>query len=124
MANDYKFNLLKYVYGRLYAGTFEFNSVKEKRSKIYTWFGVLKWLQEENYISDYKVKPIDKEYSVITYTFNKNKLMYEYYLKGIERSISQYIIPTGERFENTKPDKVNEWEEEYRNQFKALVEYV
>lgn len=121
MTNTYKFNLLKYVYGRLYAGTFECNCIKEERRKIYSWLKPLNWLKRENYISFYKVEVIDNKYSKITYWFNHNKLMYEYYLKAIARTCEQSIIPTSE---NIVQRNMSDFEIEYESQFVKPTEKV
>lgn len=121
MATNNKFNLLKYVYGRLYAGTFESNCVKEERRKIYSWIKPINWLKKEGYISYYKVEKVDEKYSIITYGFNHNKLMYEYYLKAIARNIQQCFVPTGEAIYQKKIDS---FEQERLDKFEKAVEYI
>lgn len=121
MTNSNNSNLLKYVYGRLYAGTYERNCVKETRRKIYSWLKPLNWLKREGYIAHYKVEVIDKEYSIITYAFNHNKLMYEKYLKAIDRNVQQCIIPTGENVVNAN---IEEFEQERIAQFKKPIEHI
>lgn len=134
MAKKHEFNLLKYVYGRLYAGTFEGSSIKEERKRLYSWIGSLKWLQEKGYIKNYRIIYVDKTYSTLTYEFNHKEKIYEYYLNGILRSLKVNALYkcTGEELHHDLPylpikkeiEKPSEFEQEFRNQCKKPVEYI
>lgn len=116
-----EFNLVKYIYGRLYAGTFEGSTVVLESKKVYSWINVLIWLKKNSYILSYRIiRQGDK--AKIYYVFNHQNKMYEYYLKGIERNINIYSlnkIPTGEIIGNKK---VDDFEQERLDKFQRPIE--
>ena len=117
----YKFNMVKYVYGRLYAGTFEGNKTLVTAKKFHSWVNVLDWLQKNNYIYSYKVKVLTNKNREINYIFNKNQIMYERYLNAIKKSCDQSFIPGGEYTENNAQ---NLGQPEFEDQFSDPIERI
>ena len=108
-----KFNLLKYVYGRLFAEQFLGKNAEglliEDTSKIYSWQGILYWMKKEGY-----------KKSVLAFKFNRQKTMYDYYIKAIERNLNKNsinIIPMGELIEQKAYD-------DFEAQYNMPVEYI
>lgn len=124
MAKEKKFNLLRYVYGRLYAGQYYGGNavgfVFEETDKIYSWKGILHWLKKETNIFDFVIKNVDDKHSIIVYKFNRQKLMYEYYIKGIEnnlKKLSLSIEPMCDLIEKKAYD-------DFEAQYQKPVEYI
>lgn len=119
-----KFNLLQYVYGRLFAeqcltGKAE-GLLIEETSKIYSWQGILYWLKKEGYILGFAIRNVDETKSVIAYKFNRQRTMYEYYIKAIERNLRKNelgITPMSELVEQKAID-------DFEAQYKMPVEYI
>ena len=119
-----KFNLLQYVYGRLFAeqcltGKDEGLLIDES-SKIYSWQGILYWLKKEGYILGFAIRNVDETKSVIAYKFNRQRTMYEYYIKAIERNLKRNelgITPMSELIEQKAFD-------DFEAQYKMPVEYI
>ena len=119
-----KFNLLQYVYGRLFAeqcltGKAE-GLLIEETSKIYSWQGILYWLKKEGYIFGFAIRNVDETKSVIAYKFNRQRTMYEYYIKAIERNLKRNelgIVPMSELIEQKAVD-------DFEAQYKMPVEYI
>lgn len=121
---DNKFNILKYVYGRLYAGTYANNNILEERSKIFGWVKSLKWLRDNGYIYSYRVIYVDKKYSRITFIFNHSNLIYKSYLNGIDKNLKYHqlqLVPTSEFIDKKE---IDEFEQERLMQYKDNVEYI
>ena len=119
-----KFNLLQYVYGRLFAEQFAGKNAEglliEDTSKIYSWQGILYWLKKEGYIFGFNISNLNEKKSVLAFKFNRQKTMYEYYIKAIERNLlknSINIIPMGELIEQKNYD-------DFEAQYKMPVEYI
>ena len=124
MSETKKFNLVKYVYGRLFAEQFLGGNAQgclfEETSKIYSWKGILYWLKKEGYIFDFVIANVDEKKSVVTYKFNRQRTMYEYYLQAIERNLKKSdlgITPMGELIEQKAFD-------DFEAQYKMPVEYI
>ena len=124
MSETKKFNLVNYVYGRLYSEQFLGKDSQgflfEESKKIYSWVGILFWLKKERYIIDFEISNVDEKKSVIAYKFNRQNTMNEWYLKAIERKLkknSLEIIPMGELIEQKSYD-------EFEAQYKMPVEYI
>ena len=119
-----KFNLLQYVYGRLFAeqcltGKAE-GLLIEETSKIYSWQGILYWLKKEGYILGFAIRNVDETKSVIAYKFNRQRTMYEYYIKAIERNLRKNelgITPMSDLVEQKAID-------DFEAQYKMPVEYI
>lgn len=95
MANTKNFNLLKYVYGQLFLHSLETarSSMIVESWKFYKgWYGILKWLQEQKYISCLQVIAVDSQQKQITYVFNYDHLMYKPYLKYLQRLTNSRTI--------------------------------
>ena len=82
-----KFNLVKYVYGRIYSAylesgecnTFEIEDVKTR-----SWTGILYWLKKENHIQSFEFGKTLKDGFKVTFVgFNTKNTMYDYYLRAI-----------------------------------------
>ena len=118
------FNLLKFVYAKLFSQQClclnAQSCIFEQTSKIYSWTSVLCWLKKQGYVYDFKIKNVDEDKSVLAYKFNRQKLMYEPYLKAIERNLkkdSLAIEPMGDLIEKKAVD-------DFTAQFKYPVEYI
>ena len=105
------FNLLKFVYAKLFSQQClclnAQSCIFEQTSKIYSWTSVLCWLKKQGYVYDFKIKNVDEDKSVLAYKFNRQKLMYEPYLKAIERNLkkdSLAIEPMGDLIEKKAVD--------------------
>lgn len=85
-----KFNLVKYVYGRVYAeyvasGKSDVFYIEDIKTR--SWTGVLMWLKKNNHIKDFEFGKTLKDGFEVKFTkFNEENLMYDYYLKAIEKS--------------------------------------
>lgn len=119
-----KFNLLQYVYGRLFAEQCLTQKAEglliDETSKIYSWQGILYWLKKEDYILGFAIRNVDETKSVIAYKFNRQKTMYEYYTKVIERNLRKNdlgITPMSELIEQKAID-------DFEAQYKMPVEYI
>ncbi len=124
MSESKKFNLVKYIYGRLFAEQFlngnAYGCILEETSKIYSWKGVLYWLKKEGYIFDFSIANVNSEKSVLVYKFNRQRTMYDYYLKAIERSLKKNgleIVPMGELTDNKELS-------DFEAHFNLPVEYI
>lgn len=124
MSKAKKFNLLMYVYGRLFAQQALCNNcigiIQESSAKIYSWVNILKWLQKEGYILEYTAKHSGKGECTLTYRFNRQKRLYEGYIRKIERNLkinSLAIEPTGDLVEEKNYD-------DFEAQYKKPVEYI
>lgn len=119
-----KFNLPQYVYGRLFAeqcltGKAEGLLIEETK-KVYSWLGILYWLKKEGYIFGFAIRNVDETKSVIAYKFNRQKTMYEYYIKAIERNLRKndtILTPMSELIEQKAID-------DFEAQYKMPVEYI
>lgn len=121
---DKKFNLLKYVYGRLYAGTYTNNTFIEESKKVYSWYNCIKWLNKEGYVFKCVVKDIGDGKCRITYVFNHQNKIYENYLKAIDKNMSYHqlsLVPTGEIVEKKN---ISEFEQERLDKFSNKVIYI
>lgn len=123
-SNKKKFNLLQYVYGRLFAEQCLTQKAEglliDKTTKIYSWQGILYWLKKEGYIFGFAIRNVDETNSVIAYKFNRQQTMYEYYTKGIERNLQKNqlnITPMRELIEQKAFD-------DFEAQYKLPVEYI
>ena len=91
-----KFNLLQYVYGRLFAEQFLGKNAEglliEDTSKIYSWQGILYWMKKEGYIFGFNISNLSEKKSVLAFKFNRQKTMYDYYIKAIERNLNKNSI--------------------------------
>lgn len=105
-----KFNLVKYVYGRVYAEyvasgksqTFTLEDIKTR-----DWKGILFWLKKNGNIGDFKYGETLKDgFKVTISRFNDKELMYDYYLKAIERNVikNQLGVTSKEIAEANKSD--------------------
>lgn len=124
MAKQKEFNLVKYVYGRLFAEQFLGESSEgclfEETSKIYSWKGILHWLKKEGYILDFVISNVDEKKSVVAFRFNRQRTMYDYYLKAIERNLkksSLSVVPMSELIEKKECD-------DFDAQYNMPVEYI
>ena len=124
MSETKKFNLVKYVYGRLFAEQFLGGNAEgclfEETSKIYSWKGILHWLKKEGYIFDFVISNVDEKKSVVAYKFNRQRTMYDWYLQAIERNLKKNslgIVPMGELIEQKAYD-------EFEAQYNMPVEYI
>lgn len=119
-----KFNLVKYVYGRIYAAYIE-----QGRPQVWTlediktrnWVGVLCWLKKTNHIADFKFGQTLQDGFKVTFSrFNENDLMYGYYLKAIERNIVKNRLDvTGQEIAELNQKQQDDFDkhiEEVRNQ--------
>ena len=86
--NKKKFNLVRYVYGRIYAAYLE-----SVASRTYTledintrrWAGIFCWLKKNNHIEDFKFGTTLQDGFKVTFTgFNEKDIIYPYYLKAIK----------------------------------------
>ena len=119
-----KFNLLKYVYGRLFAEQFLGKNAEglliEDTSKIYSWQGILYWMKKEGYIFGFNISNLSEKKSVLAFKFNRQKTMYDYYIKAFERNLNKNsinIIPMGELIEQKAYD-------DFEAQYNMPVEYI
>ena len=119
-----KFNLLQYVYGRLFAEQFLGKNAEglliEDTSKIYSWQGILYWMKKEGYIFGFNISNLSEKKSVLAFKFNRQKTMYDYYIKAIERNLNKNsinIIPMGELIEQKAYD-------DFEAQYNMPVEYI
>ncbi|MBR1775952.1 hypothetical protein IJ750_02620 [bacterium] len=124
MENTKKFNPFRYVYGRLYAAQFigkdGIGFVFEESQKVYSWQGILYWFKKEGYIFDYQIGNVNYDTSVIAFKFNRQRITFEYYIKGVERSLkknSLAIEPMGDLIERKAYD-------EFESQYNKPVEYI
>ena len=124
MEKTKKFNLIQYVYGRLFAEQFTgkdgIGCLFEESHKVYDWKGILYWLKKEGYIFDYQIGNVDYNHSVIVFKFNRQRVTYEYYIKGIERRLKQNslaIEPIGDLIDRKAYD-------EFEAQYNKPVEYI
>ena len=89
--NQKKFNLVKYVYGRIYSAYVESGECKTytlEDVKTRSWVGILCWLKKNNHIEDFKFGKTLKDGFKVTFTgFNEKDMMYPYYLKAIKNRV-------------------------------------
>ncbi len=119
-----KFNLLQYVYGRLFAEQFLGKNAEglliEDTSKIYSWQGVLYWMKKEGFIFGFNISNLSEKKSVLAFKFNRQKTMYDCYIKAIKRKLNKNsinIIPMGELIEQKDYD-------DFEAQYNMPVEYI
>ena len=132
MSKSKDFNLVPYVYGRLYAEQYydkeSIGVLYETSKKLYSWVGILYWLQKENYILAYEIKNVDEDTSVVTYKFNRNKTTYEGYIRKVERSLKAndtIITPMSEFIRQVDSEKDRDkLLDGFEAQFKKPVEYI
>ena len=86
--NQKKFNLVRYVYGRVYAAylesgacrTYTLEDINTRR-----WAGIFYWLKKNGYIEDLKFGTTLQDGFKVTFTgFNEKDIIYPYYLKAIK----------------------------------------
>ena len=86
--NKKKFNLVRYVYGRIYASylesgacrTYTLEDINTRR-----WVGIFCWLKKNNHIEDFKFGTTLQDGFKVTFTgFNEKDIIYPYYLKAIK----------------------------------------
>ena len=86
--NKKKFNLVRYVYGRIYAAylesgacrTYTLEDINTRR-----WAGIFCWLKKNNHIEDFKFGTTLQDGFKVTFTgFNEKDIIYPYYLKAIK----------------------------------------
>ena len=86
--NQKKFNLVRYVYGRVYAAylesgacrTYTLEDVNTRR-----WAGIFYWLKKNKHIEDFKFGTTLQDGFKVTFTgFNEKDIIYPYYLKAIK----------------------------------------
>ena len=84
-----KINLLKYVYGRLFAIAYKSKNsecyIIANSSMIYSWGGFLRHFEKNNNIHWFQIKNIDESRSMLTYAFNSNNIdaRFSRYIKAI-----------------------------------------
>lgn len=93
-ANSKPFNLLKYVYGQLFLSALETtrSSMIIERWKYRSWAGILRWLEDQKYISCLSIEHIDNKQTRINYVFNHNQYMYFHYLKCLQIQVGSRTI--------------------------------
>ena len=86
--NQKKFNLVRYVYGRIYSAYVESGECKTytlEDVKTRSWVGILYWLKKNNHIEDFKFGTTLQDGFKVTFTgFNEKDIIYPYYLKAIK----------------------------------------
>lgn len=124
--NEKKFNLVKYVYGRIYAeyvanGKPQSFSIEDIKSR--SWTGIMYWLKKNNHIADFKYgETLADGFKVTISQFNNDNLMYDYYLKAIERNVvkNQLGVTGKEIAEANKPNTPDgEFETHVKDEAKA-----
>lgn len=120
MTQTKTFNLLKYVYGKLYEGTWNNNSVVAENWKVNSWIGILSWLKKNNYIYNYSIQKIDNTHKIIKYAFNNENTMYKPYLRAIKYNCEVLHPTTCYNIANL-PTGIDA---EFENSFKRSVEYI
>ncbi len=89
--SENKFNLFRYVYGRIYAAYVEAGKTQSfsiEDVKTRSWIGIMVWLKRNNHIQSFQFGKTLKDGFKVTFEgFNEKELMYERYLKAIERNI-------------------------------------
>lgn len=87
MAEQKKFNLLRYVYGELYLNSLNRTvaSITVETWKLYKWINILNWLQRHKHISALNIQCVGSSHRRISYVFNETNLIYPTYLQYLSR---------------------------------------
>jgi hypothetical protein len=88
------FNLLRYVYGQLFLNALETtkSSIIIESWKARSWNNILRWLQDNKYISCLSIEQYDNQHRRINYIFNTSNVMYPQYLRYLQRLTNSRTI--------------------------------
>lgn len=132
MSNKKDFNLIPYVYGRLYAEQYYdkvgYGVLFEKSDKVYSWKGIFYWLKKEGYLVNYEVGNVDYDTSVVCFKFNRTKLTYEGYIRAVEKGLKKnelVVTPMSEFVQQLDTEKDRDkLVDGFEAQYKKPVEYI
>lgn len=92
--SEKQFNLFRYVYGECFLHSLEVTrtSMVVENWKYYSWKNILKWLQDNKYISCLSIEQYDSNQRRINFIFNHNQYMYPQYLRYLQRLINSRTV--------------------------------
>ncbi len=90
MPENNNFNLLRFVYGELFLNAYNktIGTIIIETWKAESWYKILTWLNNRQYISALKIERISSKQRCISYRFNEQNLLYPYYIQYLKRLIS------------------------------------